>query len=536
MSYVALYRRFRPADFLGVVGQEHVIRTLSNQIQSGRIAHAYLFTGSRGTGKTSTAKIFARAINCASPNGAEACGKCPACLVLSNDESLDIMEIDAASNNGVDSIRELRDKIAFPPTVGKYKVYIIDEVHMLSIGAFNALLKTLEEPPAHAVFILATTEVHKLPATILSRCQRFDFKLISVETIAGHLENILQECGAYFDKDAVLLIARSAEGALRDALSIADVCMSYCGTSVTYEDVVRILGTADRSFLFTFADALIASDAAGSLALTARLADEGRDIGIYTRDLMSHLRDILVCGISPDSPEILSLPGEVQKKLAQQAKAASLDRLLRAIEILSALEADYKIHTRPRVLFETAVIRICTPQTEEDLSSLRDRVAVLEKQLEKGVFPAAPASASPEKHEKEASPAVPASTPEKKIASAPPKPAVKAPQGGDGSELWQALLQRIKKNDISLYTMIRNAQSGKREGNVYTIYMNPQDSSKKAIINGKAAVVTTELEALCGEKLVVKAADALPQTSAKTSPADDDLLRQAMELFGEDDN
>jgi len=529
MSYIALYRRWRPTTFAGVVGQEHIIRTLCNQIEAGHIAHAYLFTGSRGTGKTSTAKIFARAINCASPDGAEACGVCPSCKALQEQESLDIFEIDAASNNGVDNIRELRDNIAFPPTVGKYKVYIIDEVHMLSTGAFNALLKTLEEPPAHAVFILATTEVHKLPATILSRCQRFDFKLIPVETIAKLLENILSKSGTKFDEQAILLIARSAEGAMRDALSIADVCMSYCGAEVHYEDVVRILGTADRSFLFEFSDALLASDTAAALLSTAKLVNEGRDIGVFTRDLMAHLRDILVCAICPDSPELKMLPQDIQAHLVQQSKSTSQDRLLRAIEILITLEGSFRIHTRPRALFETAVVRICTPQTEEDLSALRDRISYLEKQLENGAFVSAiaPAPKSNAPPEADAAPKT-----DVRAASAHARPAVKAPAGGDGSELWEALLQRIKKNDMGVYTMIRHAKIGKREGNVFTIYFNPQDSSKKAVINMKAAVIQSELEALCGEKLVIKAADVLPETKAGAQT--DELLRQAMDLFGEE--
>ena len=254
MSYKALYRKWRPEFFRDVVGQEVIVRTLKAQIASGHIAHAYLFTGPRGTGKTSLAKIFARAINCPQPEDGDACGKCELCAALRG-EAMDIIEMDAASNNGVDEIRALRENIVFPPAVGRYKVYIIDEVHMLSQGAFNALLKTLEEPPEHAVFILATTEVHKLPATILSRCQRFNFKSISVADISEYLKKVLQASGASFEAQAVDLIARSAEGGMRDALSIADMCLSYCGNQVSYEDVVNILGTADRDFMFKCAEA-----------------------------------------------------------------------------------------------------------------------------------------------------------------------------------------------------------------------------------------------------------------------------------------
>ena len=238
MAYTALYRRFRPQRFEELVGQDHIVRTLLNQLETGRIAHAYLFSGPRGTGKTSTAKLFARAINCANPKNGDPCGECDSCRAFVSDGNMDIIEIDAASNNGVDNIRDIRDKVVFAPAYGKYKVYIIDEVHMLSGGAFNALLKTLEEPPKHVVFILATTEIHKIPATILSRCQRFDFKLIPVSTISSRLEYALKESGVNIEKEAVGLIARCADGGMRDALSLADVCISYCGNNITFDDEI----------------------------------------------------------------------------------------------------------------------------------------------------------------------------------------------------------------------------------------------------------------------------------------------------------
>ena len=247
MAYLALYRRFRPNGFKGLIGQEHIVRTLANQIASGRIGHAYLFCGTRGTGKTSAAKIFAKAINCLSPIDGSPCGECEVCKALADPSNLDILEMDAASNNKVENVREIREKIQYPPVSGRYKVYIIDEVHMLTTEAFNALLKTLEEPPKHAVFILATTESHKLPSTILSRCMRFDFRIIPTKDIAKLIAGIYDEIGKEYDKDAVMAIARAGAGSARDALSIADICVSYRDSKLTYADVLEVLGATDSS-------------------------------------------------------------------------------------------------------------------------------------------------------------------------------------------------------------------------------------------------------------------------------------------------
>ena len=252
MGYLALYRKYRPSGFDGVVGQEHIIQTLVNQITFNRLGHAYLFTGTRGTGKTSVAKIFAKAINCESNVNGSPCGKCATCLALNDPSNLDIIEIDAASNNGVNEIRDLREKVQYPPVSGKYKVYIIDEVHMLTGAAFNALLKTLEEPPVHAVFILATTEVHKIPATILSRCMRFDFRLVSLDLIAELIMKIYDEQGKTYEKEAIYQIAKAGEGSIRDALSIADTALSYSNGKLTFDEVTEILGSSNTEVLINF--------------------------------------------------------------------------------------------------------------------------------------------------------------------------------------------------------------------------------------------------------------------------------------------
>ena len=294
MAYQALYRAWRPNRFQDVVGQEPIITTLTHQIQTGHIAHAYLFCGSRGTGKTTPAKVLARAINCAHPlEGAEPCGQCPACQALAQENSMDVMEIDAASNNGVDEVRTLRDQIVYPPTVGRYKVYIIDEVHMLSTGAFNALLKTLEEPPAHAVFILATTEPQKLPATILSRCQRFDFKRISVPVIVGRLKEVLQGVNRQAEAEALQMIARAAEGGMRDALSLLDMCLAYGEGTLSAALVRQVLGTSDRAFLFDFAQALLERRARRPV-LIHQMSRDGGDPVVFLKDIVSHFQGLLL--------------------------------------------------------------------------------------------------------------------------------------------------------------------------------------------------------------------------------------------------
>jgi DNA polymerase-3 subunit gamma/tau len=381
LKYTALYRHWRPKTFQEVVGQDPIIKTLKNQIKSERIAHAYLFCGSRGTGKTSTAKILAVAVNCLSPVDGDPCLECDVCKKLSSGNNMDVIEIDAASNNGVDEIRDLRDKVKFPPVVGRYKVYIIDEVHMLSMGAFNALLKTLEEPPDHVVFILATTEPHKLPATVLSRCQRYDFKRISINVMVQRLRSIAGEMGVDVEDSALQTIARWAEGGLRDALSLMDQCMGFCDKNITQQDVLSILGTADQQFVFQMVENILEGKRSNLLFQLDKLIEDGRDLSAFVRDIMQHLRGLLVTKICQDPAGLLDVTENTLEQYRKMASQTNEERLIRAVEALSALEGELRWSNQPRVLLELTLIKICRPEHENSLEALLDRIKTLEQHI-----------------------------------------------------------------------------------------------------------------------------------------------------------
>ncbi len=386
MAYLALYRKFRPSGFKGLVGQDHIVRTLTNQIETGRVGHAYLFCGTRGTGKTSTAKIFAKAINCLSPVDGSPCGTCEVCKALSDPSSLDILEMDAASNNKVENVREIREKIQYPPVSGKYKVYIIDEVHMLTTEAFNALLKTLEEPPKHAVFILATTESHKLPATILSRCMRFDFRLVPTKEIARLVASIYDEVGKEYDKDAVMAIARSGNGSVRDALSIADICVSYRTTRLTYEDVLEVLGATDSSSITKMIDKIVCSNTGETLTEIESLCETGKSIGVLCKDIISRIREIIVCKTCSNAKEILELPDYIYEEIKTVADKTDEHRLLRMVEIFTDAEGSLRYSVNPRVILETACIKASQPEHDYNVDALLARINRLEEALKEGKF------------------------------------------------------------------------------------------------------------------------------------------------------
>lgn len=386
MSYTALYRKYRPASFEDVKGQEHIVTTVRNQIKAGRIGHAYLFCGTRGTGKTTIAKIFAKAVNCEHPIDGSPCGECAVCRAIAAGSSMNVVEIDAASNNGVDNIREIRDEVAYAPTEGRYRVYIIDEVHMLSIGAFNALLKTLEEPPSYVIFILATTEAHKIPVTILSRCQRYDFHRISVETISERLQELLREEHAEAEEKAVRYIAKAADGAMRDALSLLDQCMSfYMGQKLTYDQVLEVLGAVDTERFSRLMRFIVAKDIVKVLRCIEELVMEGRDLGQFVNDFTWYLRNLLLLQSSDDAEEILDISSENLALLKEECAMMRAEELIRDIRIFSELSNQIKYATQKRILIEIALIKLCRPQMEEDYGSVIERLEQLEKKVEEGV-------------------------------------------------------------------------------------------------------------------------------------------------------
>ena len=507
MGYQALYRRYRPARFEDFVGQEAVIKTLRSQVMSGRIAHAYLFCGTRGTGKTSTAKVFARAVNCEHPENGDPCGQCETCRALSEESSLDILEIDAASNNSVDEIRDLREKVKYPPQVGRYRVYIIDEVHMLSSGAFNALLKTLEEPPAYVVFILATTEPQKLPATILSRCQRFDFHRIPMQQIVARMRVAVEQEGIAAEDAALARIARAAEGGMRDAWSIMDMCLGYAqedGAGLTEALVLRVLGAADRGFLFDFADRLIGADAAGALEMIDRMMRMGREVQVFVRDVSAHLRALMladVCG-EEHAADLLDVTQEDAAAYVAQARRTSHTRLMRMLDLFLASETDMKWAAQPRFALETAAIRACEPEDSLQLEALVARVDELERKLREGVVvaqqAAAPASGS----------AAPAAKAEAAVPV--PAPAQETPKGPapDAERIWQEAIRKLKQKP-QLFGMVRFGRLAGAENGVFTVVYEKATGGmyvKLLSMEDKNAQVAQALSEAAGYPCVFRAA------------------------------
>ena len=386
MAYQALYRKYRPSTFEEVCSQKAVVETLKNQLKSGRTGHAYLFCGTRGTGKTSVAKIFARAVNCENPVDGNPCGECPTCKAIASGSAMNVQEIDAASNNGVDNIREIIQDTTFTPAQGKKKVYIIDEVHMLSTGAFNALLKTLEEPPEYVVFILATTEVHKIPLTILSRCQRYDFKRIPVDVITGRLSDLMAKEGLEAEDKALRYLAKCADGAMRDALSLLDQCLAFhYGEKLTYEMVLDVLGAVDTEVFSGLLRNILKGDVVGCVNILNDMVMEGRDLVQLTTDFTWYLRNLLLLKVSDRAEEIIDLSAENLAKMREETSLTEERVITRYIRILSELTGKLRQTSQKRVMVELTLIKMCIPEKEKDEDSLADRVRKLESALASGV-------------------------------------------------------------------------------------------------------------------------------------------------------
>lgn len=554
-EYKALYRKHRPDSFDGIVGQDMVIRTLKNQIKNGQIAHAYLFCGPRGTGKTSTAKVFSKAINCENIKEDGPCGVCDVCESMASGSNMDIIEIDAASNNSVDDVRDLREKVKFPPTKGSYKVYIIDEVHMLSQGAFNALLKTLEEPPKHVVFILATTEPHKLPATILSRCQRFDFKRIGQGTIVEWIRSIAQKEGLDIEESALYSIARQAEGGARDALSLLDQSMGLYGKKISNEGILSILGTASQDFLFTTVDDLIAGRVQGLLEAINKLVDNGKDLSVFVKDLNGHLRDMLVAKLCDKPSDLIDRESSELDRLINQAQGASETRLVRAVEILSELLAYIKKSSQPRILLELALIKICRPSQEDSYDALIDRIELLEKQVKDNsqrlprqmteavaVYEKEPSpNASidivervPAKEDYESDPG-PESNLEPDSIPMPKDEGAKA-KVKDPIANWPQILELVRKDRIAIYGLLADAKPRLKE-NRLILYFPPMQGFYAAAIDKEdnKAYLEGLIKQLTGTDLRLKCLiEDEDMIEAETVEDEDYIVKKAIEIFGAD--
>ena len=507
--YQALYRVWRPKTFSDMVGQEAIVRTLRNQVMTGRVAHAYLFCGSRGTGKTSAARILTRAINCLNPQNGDPCGECESCRTIEADASFDVYEMDAASNSRVEEIRELLEKVDYPPQFGKYKVYIIDEVHMLSNAAFNALLKTLEEPPEYMVFILATTEPQKLPSTILSRCQRYDFGRYSEEQIAGHLQKVVEQSGETAEPEALELVARAAEGGMRDALSILDMCMGS-GEKIMEEHVRAALGTADRAFLFSFAEAIAHRDGGEALRLIEELMRGGRDVQVFLKDVSAHLRLLmaaLLCGPGEGLPGV---SGENAKRYAEQAKQFSQQRLLRVLDGCMRAEADTRWAASARSVLEIFALRACDQPEDKDIEALLERVAELERELA-----------------------------DMKATAPKPAPIVETPVP-DGSkapkDVWNDMLKQLKKTEPSIYGPLSRAKYGGYQDGVYkALFMPGEEIFQNMLSNEKhKAKIEAALNQSGGVNARFEVASQLPPPDPDAGKRQEQSLSSLIDVFGRD--
>lgn len=522
MARRALYREYRPETFSEVIGQDHITTILKNQVREGKLSHAYLFCGSRGTGKTTSAKILSRAVNCLSPIDGEPCGTCSACRLVKNG-SADVIEIDAASNNSVDNVRSLIEQAQFAPLELKYRVFIIDEVHMLSNAAFNALLKTLEEPPKHVLFILATTEPQKLPATIISRCQRFDFHRLTIAHIVTNLTAVLKKAGASIEPNGLRLIARAADGGMRDALSLADQCLSYAGNTVSEQDVLDALGSVSSAVLEDTAKALLTGNGKDAVRALDDVVRSGRDLGVFLGDLSKHFRALLLAKTCGDCADLLDCTDDQMQRYLKVAKGADESRILYATEQILSVQSKLKLFPAPRIPIETTFLRICRPVDDQSLAALEARVALLEaspaplrtaplaqESRETAIIPqkTAPKPADPENAGADTPPwdeppmleappefgapvpnepdePAPAEKPAPVEAAKPEEPAAaKETAGGEAEALWEQAKKKIMEMNPMVYFYVKETRGAAMNGNVLTVEF---PAAQESMLNGMRA-------------------------------------------------
>src|SRR3990167_9181794 len=528
MSYIVFARKWRPKDFNSVLGQEHVTTTLRNAIAQNRVAHAYIFSGPRGVGKTTTARIFAMALNCKDGPTKEPCGACDSCKEISNSTNLDVIEIDGASNRGIDEVRALRENIKFAPTRGKFKVYIIDEVHMLTEEAFNALLKTLEEPPAHAIFIFATTRPYKVPSTILSRCQRFDFKRLTVNEIAGKLKEIIKSEKLDIEEEAIYTIARAAEGAMRDAESMLDQLVSFCGKKIDVESATAVSGTVGQEVLFDFTEKVINKDTPGILKLVDGIISGGKDIPQFVNSLVVHFRNLLVAKTSDDPQALIDLPKEMIEGICAQAKSFSSETLLYILTVLMNTQDSVRRAISQRIPLELAAIRLTRRDDLLSLTSILDRIGQLEKKLEGGTEKPEtnPAPKSEPQQHKDEKITEPLSLSFERVC-----------------EVWPNFLRSILSKKMSVALFLQPAQPLKLEEKLLTIAFSKEHNFHKEALeaNGNRKMIENALSEILRHDIRVdmKVVEALEK---KVSVEDllqeehqeetHEVVKSALEIFG----
>lgn len=543
--YQALYRRYRPKTFDEMLGQNHITTTLKNQVEKGNIGHAYLFSGTRGTGKTSAAKIFSRAVNCLNPNHGNPCNQCENCKEILEETTMDVIEMDAASNRGIEDIRTLRDKVIYPPTKIKYKVYIVDEVHMLTKEAFNALLKTLEEPPKHLIFILATTEPEKLPQTILSRLQRFDFKRITTRDLIHNMKSITEELGIQVEDEVLSLIARNSDGAMRDALSLLDQCLSFSGERLTYEDAIDILGIANRDLIFNIVDDIKDKSTEKALLTIDEIIQDGKDIQQLIKDIINHFRNLMIIKSSKNPTEIIEVDNI--ERYIQQSESLDIEYILKALNILTTAETQGKWSTSPRIILEMAIIKLIN---EENLS-LEERVKRLEKGLveEKIVTNTKPMNKIPDNNisiNKASKTQATDKSLEKQDKVQEEASSIPTEIVDDGKELtlsiiekeWPKILQQIKSKKINIYALIIESELVSFSNRLLTIGYKEGFGFHKEAISSKnnkefvEQVVSQHFNKNITINFIINDKSFIQEEPVKENK--DEAIQEVVDFFGED--